>query len=162
MSNFRGMYQEGYAPQMLPSNNMYPYPMPQQPQPMYRPSAPNYPVIIGKIVGGLDDIRPNEVPNDGSISVFPQSDGSCIYVKYLSGDGRINTVKFVAETPEIPNMNQNGSDNKLDSIIARLSSIEKMLYGKKNRPHHGRSYQKKEGCVNDSGNEQSDDRRNDP
>lgn len=160
MNNFRGMYQDGYASQMLPANNMYAYQMPQS-QPMYRPTPQNYPVIVGKIVGGVDDIRPNEVPNDGSISVFPQSDGSCIYVKYLTGDGRINTVRFVAETPVIPNGNQNGADNNLAAINERLSNIEKMLSGQKKKPYHNKPYQKKEGNVNDSGNEQPDDRRND-
>lgn len=159
MNNFRGMYQDGYIAQPMPqSNNMYNmYPM-SQAQPMYRPTPQNYPVIVGKMVSDLNDIRPNEVPNDGSISVFPQSDGTCIYVKYLSGDGRINTVKYVAETPEIPNVNQNGTNDQLATISERLSSIEKMLSKQNKKPYHGKSYQRKEGNVNDSCNEQSDDR----
>lgn len=157
MNNFRGMYQDGYIPQSTPQNNMYTYPTPQV-QPMYRPLPQNYPVIVGKMVGGLNDIRPNEVPNDGSISVFPQSDGACIYVKYLSGDGRINTVKYVAETQELPNVNQNGSNDQLEAIRERLTNIEKMLSRQGKKPYHGKPYQRKEGGVNDSSNEQSDDR----
>lgn len=159
MNNFRGMYQDGYLAQpAVQPNNMYSmYQMPQT-QPMYRPTPQNYPVIVGKMVGNLNDIRPNEVPNDGSISVFPQSDGACIYVKYLSGDGRINTVKYVAETPEIPNVNQNGTNDQLATINERLTSIEKILSKQGKKPYHGKPYQRKEGAVNDSSNEQSDDR----
>lgn len=165
MNNYRGgMYIDGFGRTfMVPNNDAYANQWGQN-QPLYRPEPQNYPVIVGKIVNGLDDIRPNEVPNDGSIAVFPQSDGGCIYVKYLTGDGRINTVKYNMETPEIPNGNQNGMSSGYASLDQRLASIEKKLdkLFSGNKRRRDRTYYKKEGSVNDSvRDEQSDDRKHD-
>lgn len=123
-----------YAANPYQQNMFYP----QVQQPVYRPMVPqnNFPAIPGKIVNTLEDVRPNEVPGDGSIAVFPCQDLSCIYVKYISGDGRINTVKFVVETPDVspvdvaPNQNGNFEDIKkrLDKIEKNLS---KLVYAKK-------------------------------
>lgn len=119
--------------------------MPQV-QPM--PVQPNYSVIPGRIVNNPDEIRPNEVPNDGSIAVFPLNDGSAVYLKYFTGEGRINTVKFTVETPEtqmadgVPN--QNGG---FAEINQRLERIEKMI--SKNN-HYRKPYQnQKKEAVND-------------
>ena len=102
--------QFGYPQPVMPQNNMG-YPMynglPIN-QPVYRAQVPqvqpmqmqpSYSVIPGRIVNTPDEIRPNEVPNDGSIAVFPLNDGSAVYLKYFTGEGRINTVKFTLETP---------------------------------------------------------------
>lgn len=95
-----------------------------------------YPVMVGRVITELDDIRPNEVPNDGSVSVFPQQDRSCIYVKYLAGDGTIKTLRYVPEvvnSQDLPN-----SSNEFADVIRRLSNIERML----KKPHQ---YNKRKG-----------------
>lgn len=92
--------QFGYPQPVMPQNNMG-YPMynglPIN-QPVYRTQVPqvqpmqmqpSYSVIPGRIVNTPDEIRPNEVPNDGSIAVFPLNDGSAVYLKYFTGEGRI-------------------------------------------------------------------------
>lgn len=101
----------------------------------FRPAPTyTYPVMVGRVVNDLEDIRPNEVPNDGSVSVFPQQDRSCIYVKYLEGDGTIKTLRYVPEVvnaQDLPN-----SNNDLADVIRRLSNIERML--KKPRQYNKR------------------------
>lgn len=131
-------------------NNPYGYPMQGYPvqgygyqQPVYRPPVqqmaqqpPMISAIPGRVVNTFDDIRPNEVPGDGSISVFPQGDLSCIYVRYIAGDGTIKTRKFVEETetvaadiPSTGQTNQNGVpdyaalNEKLDRIDKKLSKL---------------------------------------
>lgn len=124
--------------------------MPQV-QPM--PVQPNYSVIPGRIVNNSDEIRPNEVPNDGSIAVFPLNDGSAVYLKYFTGEGRINTVKFTVEAPETQMVdgvpNQNGG---FAEINQRLERIEKMI--SKNN-HYRKPYQnQKKEAVNDASSDE--------
>ena len=46
-------------------------------QPVYRPSnvmgvqQAAFSMIPGRVINNVEDIRPNEVPNDGSVAVFP-------------------------------------------------------------------------------------------
>lgn len=57
--------------------------------------------IPGRAVKNLDEITPQEVPMDGSVSLFPQNDYSAIYAKTWTKDGTIATVKFVPEKPQM-------------------------------------------------------------
>lgn len=136
MNNFNNPY--GYPMQGYPVQG-YGY---QQPV-VYRPPVqqmtqqpPMISAIPGRVVNTFEDIRPNEVPGDGSISVFPQGDLSCIYVRYIAGDGTIKTRKFVEETeaiaadmPSTGQTNQNGTpdyaalNEKLDKIDKKLSKL---------------------------------------
>lgn len=52
-------------------------------------------VLPGRTVEKVEDIVVGEVPNDGSLGLFPQKDGSCIYTKAWNADGTIRTMKFV-------------------------------------------------------------------
>ena len=45
--------------------------------------------IPGRLVNNLDEITPQEVPMDGSVSLFPQNDYSAIYAKTWTKDGTI-------------------------------------------------------------------------
>ena len=125
----------------------------QMPQVQPMPVQPNYSVIPGRIVNNPDEIRPNEVPNDGSIAVFPLNDGSAVYLKYFTGEGRINTVKFTVEAPETQMVdgvpNQNGG---FAEINQRLERIEKMI--SKNN-HYRKPYQnQKKEAVNDASSDE--------
>lgn len=88
-------------------------------------------LLSGRTVNTVDEIKPNEVPMDGSISLFPLSDYSCIYAKQWGTDGLINTVKY------IPDLNQAPKDSPAEDfnalILERLDSIEKKLNYK---PYH--------------------------
>lgn len=89
-SNTTGLFNNG-----IPSS--YPtYQPPTYPNPMnYYPGQAGRSVLPGRTVSSVDDIAVGEVPQDGSIGLFPQKDGSCIWAKSWTGDGSIRTMKFV-------------------------------------------------------------------
>lgn len=104
-----------------PSTGANPFFIPQRP-PMQTP-----PGLYGRVVASPDDIMPNEVPMDGTPSLFPKEDFSCIYGRKWMPDGRIVPVTFVpqVETPVDPEPNQNGAS--LEEVLSRLSDIESLL-----------------------------------
>lgn len=92
-------------------------------------------VLPGRMVDKAEDITVGEVPLDGSLGLFPQKDGSCIYAKSWNPDGSIKTMKFVPaeETDSIPRKesvqeSQTDSDSltsigeKLDLLLDILTS----------------------------------------
>lgn len=102
----------------------YPYnAMPWQQQP-YQPAygQVSQPVvqssISGKFVSSVSEIKPNDVPMDGSMGIFPQQDGSCIYARAWGNDGTISTVRYVPETQPEP------VDTFRDDVLSRLEKIE--------------------------------------
>lgn len=133
-------------------NNMMPGVMPQgsqnsfmQPQPtMYGPAYSAVPgvsgvparprTIPGRMVYSPDEIVAQEVPMDGSVSLFPMHDWSCVYGKWWTSNGQIQTVKFVLEQPKKEIEQSAGS---LSDISARLEKVERYLFKNKhknNRP----------------------------
>lgn len=116
--------------QQVPQNNMINN-QPQQRVP-----------IAGRMIGNVSEIVPNEVPMDGSVSFFPQSDYSCIYAKKWNTDGTIQTVKFVPAVE--PDKSQETSLNDIrdfnkdlatdiENISNRLEKIEKLLSNRTTR-----------------------------
>lgn len=99
-----------------------------------RPVIP--PTIPGRLVANADEITPQEVPMDGSVSLFPQNDYSCIYAKTWTKEGTIATMKFIPEQPQNAESQKSPLEMRLDSIDQRLEALDKKL----NRP---RNYQKK-------------------
>lgn len=67
-----------------------------------RPSMPA--MIPGRLVANADEITPQEVPMDGSVSLFPQNDYSAIYAKTWTKDGTIATMKFIPEQSQAPHI----------------------------------------------------------
>ena len=103
----------------------------------YQNQQPNrFQSIPGRLVNNLDEITPQEVPMDGSVSLFPQQDYSAIYAKTWTKDGTIATVKFIPEQPQNAESQKSPLEMRLDSIDQRLEALDKKL----NRP---RNYQKK-------------------
>ena len=51
--------------------------------------------VNGRVVSSENDITPNDVPMDNTVSLFPTDDYSCIYAKQWTSDGKIKTTKFV-------------------------------------------------------------------
>lgn len=154
MNNQFGNGQQ-FMPQQQPTNYqngaMYGYPN----QPIYRTQLPfqqmNYSVLPGRIVNNLEEIRPNEVPNDGSIAVFPLSDGSAVFLKYFTGEGRINTVKFIVESPDTPAGGTDGQNDIFAAMNQRFDKLERMLAKQR---YNKKPYPKKEEAVT---NVESDD-----
>ena len=88
--------------------------------------------IPGRLVNNLDEITPQEVPMDGSVSLFPQNDYSAIYAKTWTKDGTIATVKFVPEQPQMEPQ-KSPLEERLDRIDQRFDKLEKML-SNRNKP----------------------------
>ena len=88
--------------------------VPIQPRPDY---------LAGRVVSSEKDIRPNEVPMDGSTAIFPQADRSCIHVKWWGNNGLIEGVTYVLQQSE----NQQTAQSPFDEILTRLDKIEKSL-----------------------------------
>lgn len=134
-------------------NNMMPGGMPQgsqnsfmKPQPtMYEQGFPAVPgvsavqaarprTIPGRMIYSPDEIMPQEVPMDGSVSLFPMHDWSCVYGKWWTSNGQIQTVKFVLEQPK---KQIDESAVSLSDISERLNKVERYLFKSKhknNRP----------------------------
>lgn len=145
-----------------------------QPGNFYGPQTPIYPqintpianptmfaqnastVLPGRMVEKAEDITVGEVPLDGSLGLFPQKDGSCIYAKSWNPDGSIKTMKFVPaeETDVIPRKESVQEDQqtidpfstiseKLDLLLDILTSPDS------SKPKNG----VKKNNQNGSGNE---------
>ena len=98
----------------------------QTPNP-YQNQQPNrFQSIPGRLVNNLDEITPQEVPMDGSVSLFPTNDFSAIYAKTWTKDGTIATVKYVPEQPQAA-APKSPIEERLDRIDQRFDRLEKML-----------------------------------
>lgn len=100
-----------------------------------RPVMPT--AIPGRLVANADEIMPQEVPMDGSVSLFPQNDYSCIYAKTWTKEGTIATVKFIPEQPQNGEPQKSPLEMRLDSIEQKLDAMTRQMF---NRP---RNYQKR-------------------
>lgn len=117
------------------------------PQPVW--NRPAFPTLPGKLINSLQDVKPNEIPFDGSPSIFPASDFSCIFVKAWGQDGNIQTVKYVPEQQQQPSQQQ--PSNEYASIIARIDGLEEFMKSnlfKNNAPQQQNRKPNKEGGNN--------------
>lgn len=96
-------------------------------------NQPSVKRVPARIINDPKEIMPNEVPMDGSVSLFPTADYSCIYAKAWNANGMIDTVKYVPEKPETQPTVQ--SQDVLTAILARLDNIERTL-NKRNKPYN--------------------------
>ena len=134
--------------QRLPQEQMQPQQV-QQPSPMSG--------MVGKMVGRIEDIAPQDVPMTGAPAFFPKQDLSEIYVKSWNSNGTLDTVVF-KPVPMTDGINPMDGDKKLeiglsddvtvafmkrfDELESKISSIESSLT--KNTAKSTRSSTKKE------------------
>lgn len=159
-------YQQTPAMNYSPGFNAYQYnPMQsvQQrlPQEQMQPQQVQQPVpvsgMVGKMVGKIEDIAPQDVPMTGAPAFFPKQDLSEIYVKAWNSNGTLDTVVFkpLSMTDGINPMDDNKkleiglSDDvtgafmkRFDELESKISSIESSLT--KNTAKSTRSSAKKE------------------
>lgn len=118
-------------PQPMPSGQNYQQPMIQTPVQMpqnnvvqsaqqqgwktFSPAPPPKPVM-GRWVTTFDDIKPQDVPMDGSVCLFPQEDYSCIYAMVWSNNGQIVPYRFLPEKNETQ-VNQTAQAANVDDLI---------------------------------------------
>lgn len=138
------MYEYPYNPYMSPYRNNFMTPsQPQAPNNFNQtPMQPQISILPGRLIKSIDEVTPQEVPMDGSISLFPQNDYSCIYAKFWTKDGNIQTVRFVPDNPPQNSSTQVSLESSLEQINKRFDKIEKMI--SKNRPYKKPQFPKKE------------------
>ena len=105
----------------------------QTPNPYQNQQLNRFQSIPGRLVNNLDEITPQEVPMDGSVSLFPQNDYSAIYAKTWTKDGTITTVKYVPEQSQPAAPQKSPIEERLDRIDQRFDRLEKML-SNRNKP----------------------------
>lgn len=108
--------------------NTYPSYPPVQPIGGYTPPyTPNRSVLPGRTVSNVDEIAIGEVPQDGSIGIFPQSDGKIIWAKSWNSDGTIKTMKFVPadynSAQQIPVNTQSNENEDNPTFIDMFNTI---------------------------------------
>ena len=134
--------------QRLPQEQMQPQQV-QQPAPMSG--------MVGKMVGRIEDIAPQDVPMTGAPAFFPKQDLSEIYVKSWNSNGTLDTVVF-KPVPMTDGINPMDGGKKLEiglsddvtgafmkrfyELESKISSIESSLT--KNTAKSTRSSTKKE------------------
>ena len=127
-----------YAPRY--GQPQMPYIPPQQPMPQNQMVQG----IKGRVVNSEDEILPNEVPMDGTVSFFPLADYSCVIAKIWGGDGKISTFKFVPEEQPDQKVESATDDDISELINKRFDNIEKLLR-QHNRPYkknYNKNYKK--------------------
>lgn len=116
-------FQNGAIPRANPLESIASqYPQTQQSMPKNN----QIPVIPGRMVTCEEEIKANEIPMDGTISLFMQNDYQRVIAKAWNGNGTIDTVRYVLErvpndTPE--NDFQTQITNRLDKIEAMILSL---------------------------------------
>lgn len=85
-------------------------------------------VIPGRLVNTPDEIRAQEIPMDGTLSLFPQRDLTCIHAYQWATD-HVETVRYV---PEIRQQKGSGitqadTDELKSALFDRLDKIEVTL-----------------------------------
>lgn len=123
--NQNGMQNWG-APQPIPQQlTQQPTPMDMQGWKMYNP-APNKP-LVGRWVMGFEEIKPKDVPMDGSFAIFPQTDQygnlSCIYAMIWGSDGTIKPYRFLPEMIAVDQVpDQEPVSDPVKDILANFTS----------------------------------------
>lgn len=84
------------------------------------------PPIQGKWVKAENDIVPMDIPQDGSVVVFPQTDLQTIYLKKWESDGTITTVPYIPNVPQKP-QGPTPEQQFQTSVQQRLTNMEQML-----------------------------------
>lgn len=95
-------------------------------------------VLPGRTVEKVEDITIGEVPQDGSLGLFPQKDGSCIYAKMWNSDGTIRTMKFIPSEQDDSVPRQEGVQEATNfetlgvEILEKLDDVLDVLTGPNN------------------------------
>ncbi len=116
---------QGYQPTFGYNPQQTYMPQPPQPAPSQEPIA--IPHLIGRSISANDQIPPKEIPSDGSPAYFPMQDGSAILVKVWTGNGTIQTVRYIPEQVQQPSQPNQPEDSSNTEILKRLESLENKI-----------------------------------
>lgn len=116
----------GYQPPSFGYNPQQTY-MPQTPQPVPSQEPMAIPHLIGRSISANDQIPPKEIPSDGSPAYFPMQDGSAILVKVWTGNGTIQTVRYIPEQVQQASPQTPTDTSSNEEILKRLESLENKI-----------------------------------
>lgn len=97
--------------------------------PMYQQTGPQTASggVHGRIVEAIESVTANEVPTDGSVGYFPIADGSAIYAKTWTNDGRIITARYSrddqGEEPAAPEVTLLDVMNQLQTLSDAVDAL---------------------------------------
>lgn len=117
-------------PWQSPYQSNIPMPSYQQPaqfqQPQMQQTQPFVPIQIHghTIKDENTEIAPNDVPMDGTVSLFPTEDYSCIFAKHWNKDGKITTTKYVPVSADEDFTPTPGFE---DEMRARMDELKDLL-----------------------------------
>lgn len=142
-------------PWQNPYQNNVPMPTYQQnpsfPQPQMQQPQPFVPVQIHghTIKDETTEIAPNDIPMDGTVSLFPTEDYSCIFAKHWNKDGKITTTKFVPVPMDEDYTPTPGFEDEMRARMDELKDLIQKRGGKTYRQntYHGNN-QKQDGEKN--------------
>ena len=143
-------------PWQSPYQNNVPMPSYQQPlqfqQPQMQQPQPFVPIQIHghTIKDENTEIAPNDVPMDGTVSLFPTEDYSCIFAKHWNKDGKITTTKFVPVSADEDYTPSPGFEDEMRARMDELKDLIQKRGGKQYRQsnYHGQNNQKQDGGQN--------------
>lgn len=95
----------------------------RQPQPQSHPSLP------GRTVDDIKEVKPAEIPMDGTWCFFPLRNGTKVYVKLWDDSGELRTFSFIPEEP-IREGQKAEEQSKFDKILTRLDDLEAAVLGR--------------------------------
>ena len=128
-SNMSGGF-NGQSSNMNPQNYMMGNQQGSMSQPMQSPweqqgwksySQPPVRPLVGKWVDSFNDIKPQDVPMDGSMCFFPLNDYSCVYAMVWGNDGQIKPYRLVPEK-EQPQVQQEPISDPVKEVLNGFTS----------------------------------------
>ena len=108
--NYFAQYPQYFQPQTNPymqrMENLQQFQQTLQPQTQYQP--------LGKVVDSVDVVKATDIPMDGNVYYFPTADGSAVFGKQWTMDGKTRILTY--KSLEEPNPNKVSSEPK-ESIL---------------------------------------------
>lgn len=105
--------------------------------------------IRGRVIADPQEIRPNEISQDGVPSYFPTRDYTTIYAKAWNANGGIDTVKYVLEQPVVEPQGPSEFDLMMERIDRLEQSLSQQMYQRRQN-----NYQNNNNNRNRKGNEE--------
>lgn len=84
-----------------------------------------------RVIGSLNDIRPSEVPMDGTAAFFVLSDGSKIYAKQWNTFGNIETAEYNLAIPEQSSQGTEAQTIDISDLTRKVDEVLSILTSSK-------------------------------
>lgn len=110
--------------------------LPQTSQPSSTNSNPSSPLLKGRVVEDISEVKPGEVSMDGVWHYYPKRDGTKVYIKLWDQEGELRTFTFIPEEPIIA-AQKSEEQSKYDEILRRLNDISESISSKKSAKKEG-------------------------